>query len=42
MTHPLTHLLLFVLWTLAILLVTLGGRGLLVLLGRRQANEFPP
>ena len=42
MTHPLTHLLLFVLWTLAILLVTLGGRGLLVLLGRRRANEFPP
>lgn len=42
MTHPLTHLLVFVLWTLALLLVTLGGRGTLVLLGRRRANGFPP
>ena len=42
MTHPLTHMLLFVLWTLVLLLVTVGGRSLLVLLGRRRANEFPP
>lgn len=42
MTHPLTHLLLYVLWTLMLLLLTVGGRGTLVLLRRRRANEFPP
>lgn len=42
MTHPLTHLLLFVLWTLLMLVITLGGRGTLVLLGKRTADAFPP
>ena len=42
MTHPLTHLLLFALWTLALLVITLAGRSALVLLGKARANDFPP
>ena len=42
MTHPLTHLLLFVLWTLLMLGITLAGRATLVLLGKARANAFPP
>lgn len=42
MTHPLTHLLLFVLWTLLLLGITLAGRSAMVLLGKAKANDFPP
>lgn len=42
MTDPVTPLLAYCLWTLALAVVTLGGRTLLVVTGRARADAFPP
>lgn len=41
MTDPIVPLLMFCRWTLALVVVTAAGRGLLVLSGRARADDCP-